>query len=251
MHRCYTCHRSYKRIEQLKRHEETHNILNRTCRQCFRTFSRNDALTRHLKTCGEIGKPSKRKSCDNCVRLKRACDLVQPCGTCLQRNMVCTFPIDIDINFLDLANTSWNEFLTLLEPSTPTLPFLDNFTKRTGLIQSFDCGSDELRDVVSKQMPAISQELIHVHCIIIELIDDFFDLKDCARLLEMYWSLWHPNVNLLHRPTFHLTNSVLVAAMVVIGRCGRYWNPTTDNKRCCCITDRTGSSFWTIIIRQS
>jgi hypothetical protein len=47
---------------------------------------------------------------------------------------------------------------------------------------------------------------------------DFFSLSRFDKFLEL-WSIWHPNVNFLHRPTFDPTNtpSTLLAAMATIG----------------------------------
>jgi len=49
---------------------------------------------------------------------------------------------------------------------------------------------------------------------------DFFSPSRFAKLIELYWSVWHPNVNILHRPTFDPTSCkpVLLAAMAIIGR---------------------------------
>ncbi|KAK4672148.1 hypothetical protein QC763_100300 [Podospora pseudopauciseta] len=46
----------------------------------------------------------------------------------------------------------------------------------------------------------------------------FFSPSRFARFIELYWSVWHPNVNILHRPTFDPTTckSILLAAMALI-----------------------------------
>lgn len=48
---------------------------------------------------------------------------------------------------------------------------------------------------------------------------DFFSVLRFAKFLELYWSIWHPNVNFLHRPTFDPldTPTPLLAAMAIIG----------------------------------
>jgi hypothetical protein len=47
----------------------------------------------------------------------------------------------------------------------------------------------------------------------------FFSPPRFAKFIELYWSVWHPNVNILHRPTFDpaSTKSILLACMVLIG----------------------------------
>jgi hypothetical protein len=47
----------------------------------------------------------------------------------------------------------------------------------------------------------------------------FFAPLRFSKFIELYWSIWHPNVNMLHRPTFDpaSTKSILLACMVLIG----------------------------------
>ncbi|KAK4135923.1 hypothetical protein BT67DRAFT_448813 [Trichocladium antarcticum] len=49
----------------------------------------------------------------------------------------------------------------------------------------------------------------------------FFSPSRFAKFIELYWSVWHPNVNFLHRPTFDpaASKAVLLAAMALIGAC--------------------------------
>ncbi|KAK3935642.1 hypothetical protein QBC46DRAFT_271313 [Diplogelasinospora grovesii] len=58
--------------------------------------------------------------------------------------------------------------------------------------------------------PALQQRCLH-----------FFSPWRFAKFIELYWSVWHPNVNFLHRPTFDPTSSksILLAAMALIGAC--------------------------------
>lgn len=48
----------------------------------------------------------------------------------------------------------------------------------------------------------------------------FFSPTNLRRFLELYWAIWHPNVNFVHRPTFNpvSASSTLLAAMAMIGR---------------------------------
>jgi hypothetical protein len=48
---------------------------------------------------------------------------------------------------------------------------------------------------------------------------DFFSPYRFAKFIELYWSVWHPNVTIVHRPTFDAVSSksILLAAMALIG----------------------------------
>ena len=49
----------------------------------------------------------------------------------------------------------------------------------------------------------------------------FFSPMNIRRYIHLYWAIWHPNVNIVHKPTFDSTCSKpeLVAAMSLIGAC--------------------------------
>lgn len=49
---------------------------------------------------------------------------------------------------------------------------------------------------------------------------DFFSVPRFGKFLELYWSVWHPNVNFVHRPTFNPMNTptTLLAAMALTGK---------------------------------
>lgn len=48
----------------------------------------------------------------------------------------------------------------------------------------------------------------------------FFSPSNLRRFLGMYWAIWHPNVNFVHRPTFDPVSAkpALVAAMALMGK---------------------------------
>ncbi|KAK3335187.1 hypothetical protein B0T19DRAFT_349001, partial [Cercophora scortea] len=58
--------------------------------------------------------------------------------------------------------------------------------------------------------PALEQKCLH-----------FFSPSRFTRFLDLYWSVWHPNICMIHRPSFDPTTckSVLLAAMALIGAC--------------------------------
>ncbi|KAH8649737.1 hypothetical protein BGZ60DRAFT_199046 [Tricladium varicosporioides] len=47
----------------------------------------------------------------------------------------------------------------------------------------------------------------------------FFSSTNLRKFMELYWAIWSPNVNFMHRPTFNpmACKSVLLASMVLIG----------------------------------
>lgn len=55
---------------------------------------------------------------------------------------------------------------------------------------------------------------------ILEIIcAEFISPRHLRLYLQLYWGLWHPNVNFVHRPTFDVaqSNAGLIAAMAIIG----------------------------------
>lgn len=294
-HRCSICHRQYKRQEHLQRHLASHRAQKTCiCTACGKTFSRSDALKRHLRTCiaqvSDATQPqSRRRACDRCARLKKACDFQLPCHSCVEKNAHCaitennqaaidapcrqdqfTLPVelfestpwaDMGLDLYNLASSSWNDFLALNDSaSQPSLRFLDNFTKNTGLVKSFDCCTPELRQVVldyaQQHKSTNTVELMQLDkrystgpldarsCEIVKAIKEvttiktrnstvdvtwsdptqdlcsqFFSPSNLRKCLALYWSIWHPNVNFIHYPTFDATTAkpALLAAMAIIG----------------------------------
>ncbi|OAL31260.1 hypothetical protein AYO20_08315 [Fonsecaea nubica] len=54
-----------------------------------------------------------------------------------------------------------------------------------------------------------------------ETCAQFFFPANVRRFVQLYWAVWHPNVNIVHKPTFDLTTAKaeLLAAMALIGAC--------------------------------
>ncbi|KAF5236557.1 hypothetical protein FAUST_6471 [Fusarium austroamericanum] len=73
--------------------------------------------------------------------------------------------------------------------------FLDNFTSRSGVVEL-------------EWSPILEQMCIQ-----------FFSPQNLRKFLALYWHIWHPNVNFVHRPTFEpvKAKSTLVATMALIG----------------------------------
>jgi hypothetical protein len=186
------------------------------------------------------------------------------------------------LDFVSLATGTFQASSTNIKTRLDnyTFHFLDNFTKRSGLVESFDCGTFEQRvQVVSSFLeteghvakttnfdttlahvdPAMHHTLLHIadlpdpliiqtHQILLDVKEvvtvkprnsvvslewstileqtcmQFFSPRNLRRFLELFWQIWHPNVNFVHRPTFEPANSksILVAAMALIGS---YFSP--------------------------
>lgn len=172
-----------------------------------------------------------------------------------------------------------------------SLHFLDRFTSKTGLVLTFDCGTQEQREQVASalesetftptqqpvmtsqssmsglQLDIVSPPLLEnisdsgtEDCIPLNWLNDplslktheilllieevvrvkprnsavtldwssalknaclqFFSPANLRRLLGMFWAIWHPNVNFVHRPSFDPVSAkpALLAAMALIGR---------------------------------
>ncbi|GFF38041.1 C2H2 type zinc finger domain protein [Aspergillus udagawae] len=61
----------------------------------------------------------------------------------------------------------------------------------------------------------------------------FFSPTSLRKYIELYWSVWSPNVNFLHRPSFHPASSkpILLASMAIIGACVSPNLEDNDNAR--------------------
>lgn len=134
------------------------------------------------------------------------------------------------------------------------LTFLERFTRNAGLVSSFDCGTEEqrrltemhFRRVIQSPPPLSAGHGLDVKCReIVSLIEEvvkicprnssvqerswtaeleaacirFFNPTSLSLYLELFWALWHPNVNFLHRSTFNArtAKASLLASMVTIG----------------------------------
>lgn len=220
-------------------------------------------------------------------------------------------------NYIRVHNTSWLDFLSLTNEgqamtttsdddqtenqkrNSYTFHFLDNFTKKTGLV-TFDCGTrlqakqvvnalglmadanasataglmPHNNVVISGTDPRLALDpnfafplhpspfqdplIVMTHQILFRIREvatikprnstvtldwstaleqqclHFFSPPNLHKFLALYWARWHPNVNIVHRPTFDPVDSkcVLVVAMALIGAC---MSPDADDNRQACV----------------
>lgn len=349
-YQCRICSRRYKRREHLSRHATSHTAERaHRCNSCNGAFQRADVLKRHVRTCngGNSRSGARRRACDRCVRLKKACSSHDPCECCSKKGIPCyysavsdnvgnldqnqtihptrpvkdgdrkedpassagmTLPFGITSEDLQaFAVSSLDDLLNLgdLEQATPSWPqlldpplgrviredlsvtssnhslyFLGRITNNTGLVLSFECGTQDQREQIASalefetlhsmnaNMPdqsvppllnnigdsstencfpmnwlsdPLSMKTHEILLLIQEVVTikprnsavtldwsaalkstclQFFSPSNLRRFLGMYWAIWHPNVNFVHRPTFDPVSAkpALLAAMALIGK---------------------------------
>lgn len=205
-----------------------------------------------------------------------------------------------DLGILDLASPSWQDLFSMVlehpsgQDGRHAMRFLHRFTSTCGLVESFECGTEQQRravwleiqreiatceklptmsnfpllpDVSCDPGPSLTQDM-HGNCPgdgvppgwlndplslkthqILSLIRDivtvkprnsavvldwsldlqqsclqFFSPKNLRKFLGLYFAIWHPNVNFVHRPSFDMETAkpAVLAAMAVIGEL-YYW----------------------------
>ena len=158
--------------------------------------------------------------------------------------------LDTSLPDLIADDLDWSLLTKGSESEKPSLGFLESFTRNTGFLDSFDCLTFEERMVayntfITQPMPESraddlllkSHEIVSLVRETVEtkprnnpvlfdwspaletLCMDFFSPKHICLWLELYWAIWHPNVNYMHRATFNgkTSKASLVAAMCTIG----------------------------------
>ena len=145
----------------------------------------------------------------------------------------------------------WTMLSAGLEKEEQPLRFLESFTRNTGFVHSFDCLTPHERNLAyttfksrptvteilgnelllkSHELVTLVRETVEVKPrnnpvalnwspVLEEMCLDFFSPQKLRLWLELYWAIWHPNVNFMHRPTFDVRSakSSLVATMCIIG----------------------------------
>ncbi|KAL2838960.1 hypothetical protein BJY01DRAFT_257866 [Aspergillus pseudoustus] len=140
--------------------------------------------------------------------------------------------------------------------SLRSLRFLDKFTSNTGFVASFDCGTASQRQQVlsdiqfnnaynpstgwtcdplsmkTHQILLLVKEVVMIKPrnsavtldwspVLEQMCLQFFSPANLRKFLQFYWSIWHPNVNFVHRPSFEPLDAKpsVLATMALIGAC--------------------------------
>lgn len=131
-----------------------------------------------------------------------------------------------------------------------SLRFLEKFTSNTGFVDSFDCGTESQRASIlsptllgsagwldnslslkTHQILLLVKEVVTIKPrnsavsldwspVLEQMCLEFFSPPNLRKYLEFYWSIWHPNVNIVHRPSFDPVQAkpAVLATMALIGR---------------------------------
>lgn len=104
--------------------------------------------------------------------------------------------------------------------SIPPRSHIDVSYLATGLVHKTNEIVSLVQEVVTVK-PRNSAVSITWSTVLEGLCTEFFSPRRLQLYLGLYWTLWHPNVNFMHRPTFDATKvkAILVAAMAIIGAC--------------------------------
>ena len=250
-HRCFRCGTCYRRSDVLARHEKTCKgqrpslKTKHVYRRASDADQTNAAIMRYqsgsvdLHTCAisSPGTGPQTEPQDINWLESTTNDTFQD------------FVIDSEIH----SHIDVSEFDSLDSDGPESLNFLARVTRNTGLLPSFDCGThaqrlkahtqftstlpkygrlDDPLSLKSHEIITIVEEAVRVKpknssigltcsAVLEDLCIAFF-APDRIRLnLELYFAVWHPNVNIVHKATFDYTTAKasLVAAMCIIGAC--------------------------------
>ena len=268
MFSCAQCAKRYKRPEHLQRHLATHSDARPyQCQLCDATFQRSDVLRRHSKTCTGHGLELTEETTADAPGLLGQEVSIEPeeDGHGLDDfSAYLDWLPDVD-EYADLLPSDIlpTDLLTRYDRPLPSsledtsktvapLRFLEGFTRDSGLVASFDCGTEEQRIATSLYLRAYDplreqpymdllaqkcseiRDLLREVCTIKprnspvdltwslsvdEACTEFFSPWRVHLYLGFFWTVWHPNVNFVHRATFNAgtAKATIAAAMTVIG----------------------------------
>ncbi|KAI0474380.1 hypothetical protein F4859DRAFT_89413 [Xylaria cf. heliscus] len=96
-YKCPQCPSSFKRPENLKRHQRGHDDNRRfTCQICDKSFARSDILGRHVAIHipreRRDDNPHRRRACRECARVRERCSRGEPCRRCAIKALCCIYP---------------------------------------------------------------------------------------------------------------------------------------------------------------
>ncbi|KIH87282.1 hypothetical protein SPBR_04603 [Sporothrix brasiliensis 5110] len=124
---CSSCGRSFKRLEHLGRHRQSHQAVKRyACPVCLKRFARSDILLRHTllhrsaagpaepRAAASSGRPlpsasaapgrprkERRRACQACAKAHESCSKGAPCQRCLVRSVQCVYSTSTSTSTMD------------------------------------------------------------------------------------------------------------------------------------------------------
>ncbi|KAI1283910.1 hypothetical protein F5Y07DRAFT_348031 [Xylaria sp. FL0933] len=110
-YKCPQCPSSFKRPENLKRHERGHDESRRfVCQICDKSFARSDILARHVSIHTPLERrndnPQRRRACRECAKARERCSRGEPCRRCTIKALCCLYPEEHP--FKTMAPHTWS-----------------------------------------------------------------------------------------------------------------------------------------------
>ncbi|KAI0554588.1 hypothetical protein F4679DRAFT_579614 [Xylaria curta] len=108
-YKCPQCPSSFKRPENLKRHQRGHGENRKfICQICDKSFARSDILGRHVATHIERrdDNSNRRRACRECARVRERCSRGEPCRRCTTKGLCCVYPEESQFKIIMPGNWS-------------------------------------------------------------------------------------------------------------------------------------------------
>ncbi|GAA5916878.1 hypothetical protein JCM5296_000736 [Sporobolomyces johnsonii] len=218
------CGKSFARQDHLYRHAANHNPQRLVhCPECGRSFARRDVLAAHMKKHDVDAAPTT-------VERSPSPDPVNSAGS--QTAPRFSEPNEIGSSFLDSLPADLDSLYSWLMSDSGTFDTHDAAFSSTINVETPIISEDSERfafDAIlgSQQTPAPPVQPLHRDALLAYLFimpdlatSPHFSCEALTFALDSYWSYFHPQIPLLHRPTFEpAASTALFAAMVAVGLC--------------------------------
>lgn len=181
-----SCGLSYRRKEHLTRHAKSHfSKESFECSFCDRVFARNDTMRQHVRTHHknkELQNSRAIQACTYCRSRRSKCDGRSPCGTCLQREIGCSYAQNSRRRVMDQSARNGRR------SPLPSIE-LDNVYPVNSSVEA---------------IPSI-------------LRSEAIENSPCrmAPYVQAYFDKFHPNWPFLHPATFNIDNELPLLAQSV------------------------------------
>ncbi|KAI8633680.1 hypothetical protein F5Y19DRAFT_470922 [Xylariaceae sp. FL1651] len=119
IYKCSKCPSSFKRSENLKRHQRGHDGSKKfMCSVCSKSFARSDILGRHAAVHithePRNGCHYKKRACSECAKARERCSRDEPCRRCTAKSLLCFYPDDLPFKITTptaptVRTTAWGD----------------------------------------------------------------------------------------------------------------------------------------------